>query len=139
MAIIKLTVRQIVNLGLWDKVCDYRGWDQWSFREDLKTREDERIDFDDEFKKETKCRNEYNEYIEDVSRIAKEGYKLAKGKHELEEIIDSLTSIAESGIKHEIIVRELEEYLETNEHRKDFDEIREITGRGLNLNFPEDY
>lgn len=52
MSKVTLTVQQIINLGLWDRVCEYKGW-----REDIcrdgTVKRDELVDFDDEFRKET--------------------------------------------------------------------------------------
>lgn len=56
MAILKLTVRQIMNLGLWDKVCEYKDWNPYILREGL-IDEDELVEFDDEFKKEEEVIN----------------------------------------------------------------------------------
>ncbi|MEK4824594.1 hypothetical protein NSS71_08545 [Niallia sp. FSL W8-0951] len=53
MAKIELTVKQIMNLGLWDKVCDYKGWEPWILNEG-RIDENELVEFDDEFKKEEK-------------------------------------------------------------------------------------
>lgn len=53
MAKVELTVKQIINLGLWEKVCDYRGWNTWILNEG-KMDENETVEFDDEFKKEVK-------------------------------------------------------------------------------------
>jgi hypothetical protein len=57
MAIIKLSVSSIGKLGLWDKVCEYKGWNNW-IRKDLG--EDAIVAFDDGFEKEEdrgKCIN----------------------------------------------------------------------------------
>lgn len=52
MAVIELTVKQIMNLGLWDKVCEYKGWEPYILSEG-KISEDELVTFDDEFKKDS--------------------------------------------------------------------------------------
>lgn len=52
----KLTVRQIINLGLWDKVCKYKGINSWALNEGL-IEDDEVIEFDSEFRKESKLYN----------------------------------------------------------------------------------
>lgn len=64
MAKIELKVRQIMNLGLWDKVCEHKGWNPYILREG-RIDEDELVEFDDEFEKE----NQENEikYIEDLA------------------------------------------------------------------------
>jgi hypothetical protein len=41
-----------MNLGLWDKVCEYKGWSEWIYNEG-RIDETELVEFDDEFKKET--------------------------------------------------------------------------------------
>lgn len=48
MAKIELTVKQIQNLGLWEKVCDYKGWDYYAINEG-KIAEDDIVEFDDTF------------------------------------------------------------------------------------------
>lgn len=48
MAHIELTVKQIMNLGLWDKVCAYKGWSEWILNEG-RIDENEIVEFDDEF------------------------------------------------------------------------------------------
>lgn len=50
MAEVTLTVRQIMNLGLWDKVCGYKGWSEWSYNEG-RIEENELVTFDDTFEK----------------------------------------------------------------------------------------
>ncbi|MCL1696325.1 hypothetical protein [Lysinibacillus sp. BPa_S21] len=52
-----LTVKQIHELGLWEKVCEYKGWDTWILNEG-KIEEDELVEFDSEFKKEIKLTEE---------------------------------------------------------------------------------
>lgn len=51
MSMVKMTVRQIMDLGLWDKVCDYKGWDHYILKEG-RIDSDEFVEFDTEFKKE---------------------------------------------------------------------------------------
>lgn len=46
-----LTVKQIMDLGLWEKVCEYKGWDTWIVNEG-RIQEDELVTFDSEFKKQ---------------------------------------------------------------------------------------
>lgn len=50
MAETTLTVRQIMDLGLWQKVCDYKDWNQYILA-DGKIDENELVTFDSEFKK----------------------------------------------------------------------------------------
>lgn len=50
MAKVELTVKQIMNLGLWERVCDYKGWDYYIYNEGM-IDENEVVEFDDEFKK----------------------------------------------------------------------------------------
>ncbi|XZN14429.1 hypothetical protein ACSW9O_15290 (plasmid) [Clostridium perfringens] len=49
MSNVKMTVQQIKDLGLWDKVCDYKGINPWSTNEGL-INYDDIIEFDTEFK-----------------------------------------------------------------------------------------
>lgn len=49
MAKISLTVKQIMNLGIWDKVCEYKKWNPYILNEGL-IDENEIVEFDDEFK-----------------------------------------------------------------------------------------
>lgn len=51
MAETTLTVRQIMDLGLWEQVCEYKGWNKWILNEG-QIQEDELVTFDSEFKKE---------------------------------------------------------------------------------------
>jgi len=46
-----MTVKQIMDLGLWDKVCEYKSWDVWVLNEGKIDSSDE-VEFDTEFKKE---------------------------------------------------------------------------------------
>jgi hypothetical protein len=45
-----MTVKQIFDLGLWDKVCEYKGWNSWCYSEG-QIDSDEIVEFDSEFKK----------------------------------------------------------------------------------------
>ena len=49
MSKIKMTVKQIKDLGLWDKICDYKGWNPYCLSEGL-IDYDEIVEFDSEFK-----------------------------------------------------------------------------------------
>jgi len=51
MSLVTMTVKQIMDLGLWDKVCKYKGWDIWILNEG-KIDSSEEVEFDTEFKKE---------------------------------------------------------------------------------------
>lgn len=51
MSIVKMTVRQITDLGLWDKVCEYKGWNPW-IKNEGQIDSDEIVEFDSEFKKD---------------------------------------------------------------------------------------
>lgn len=46
-----LTVRQIMDLGLWEKVCEYKGWNEWILNEG-RISEDEEVTFNSTFEKE---------------------------------------------------------------------------------------
>lgn len=48
--LVKLTVRSIMNLGLWGRLCEYKGWDKLIVREGLISPDSE-VEFDDEFLK----------------------------------------------------------------------------------------
>ena len=51
MSKVTMTVKQIMDLGLWDKVCEYKNWDVWILNEG-KIDSSEEVEFDTEFKKE---------------------------------------------------------------------------------------
>lgn len=51
MSKVELTVRQIIDLGLWEKVCDYKGWDYYILNEG-RISEDELVEFDSTFPEE---------------------------------------------------------------------------------------
>lgn len=51
MSMIKMTVKQIMELGLWDDVCEYKGINPYAINEGLMEYSDI-IEFDTEFKKE---------------------------------------------------------------------------------------
>jgi len=51
MSLVTMTVKQIMDLGLWEKVCDYKGWNLWIVNEG-KIDSSEEVEFDTEFKKE---------------------------------------------------------------------------------------
>lgn len=53
MALVRLQVSSIINLGLWDKVCEYKGWSPWILNEGRIT-DGEWVEFDDTFEKGTK-------------------------------------------------------------------------------------
>lgn len=53
MAETTLTVKQLIDLNLWDKVREFKGWDEWIFNEG-RIGEDDLVTFDSEFKKNTK-------------------------------------------------------------------------------------
>lgn len=44
-----MTVQQIIDLNLWDKVCEYKGWNPWILNEG-QIDENEVVTFDSEFK-----------------------------------------------------------------------------------------
>lgn len=50
MAKVSLQVRSIMNLGLWDKVCEYKGWNPWILNEG-RISDNEWVEFDDTFEK----------------------------------------------------------------------------------------
>jgi len=51
MAQTTLTVRQIMDLGLWEKVCEYQGWDSYIYNQG-RIGEDDLVTFDSNFEKE---------------------------------------------------------------------------------------
>jgi len=53
MSEVKMTVQQIMDLGLWEKVCEYKGWNIWIVNEG-KMQEDEIVEFDTTFPKDTR-------------------------------------------------------------------------------------
>lgn len=62
MAEITLTVQQIFDLGLWDKICEYKGWNVWIVNEG-QIQMDDIVTFDSEFKKEDDVSKQLAEYI----------------------------------------------------------------------------
>lgn len=111
MSNVKMTVRQIKDLGLWEKVCDYKGINPWGINEGL-------IDYDDiiEFDTEFKVLNTRNikdfledryEYVEEIKNKANklyyevnnfkdqyDGYELAKIVAEINDYaLDLLTQM----------------------------------------------
>lgn len=50
MGMVRMTVKDIMNLGLWDKVCEYKNWNPYIIREG-RIDDDEMVEFDSEFKK----------------------------------------------------------------------------------------
>lgn len=50
---VRMTVRQTIELGLWDRVVEYLGWDPYVVAEG-RVELDEVIEFDSDFKKEEK-------------------------------------------------------------------------------------
>jgi len=46
-----MTVQQIMDLNLWDKVCEHKGWNPWILNEG-QIDENEVVTFDSEFKKD---------------------------------------------------------------------------------------
>lgn len=72
MAEITMTVRQIMNLGLWDKVCEYKEWSPWIYNEG-QIEEDELVTFDDLFAKlEEEDNTVIDDLIESLYGISKE-------------------------------------------------------------------
>src|SRR5690625_312568 len=53
MSKIKMTVKQIFDLGLWEKVCDYKGWEYHIYNEG-RISDEELVEFDTNFKKKNK-------------------------------------------------------------------------------------
>lgn len=56
MSKVSMTVRQITDLGLWDKVCEYKGWNPY-IKNHGQIDDNEIVEFDSEFKKRTKKKN----------------------------------------------------------------------------------
>jgi hypothetical protein len=70
MGLVKMQVRSIMNLGLWDKVCDYKDWNPYILREGRIDYEDW-VEFDDEFKKQEDDTYIYFVYdgLDEIARI----------------------------------------------------------------------
>lgn len=51
MSKVEMTVQQISDLGLWEKVCEYKGWNKWILNEG-RIDANEFVEFDSEFKKQ---------------------------------------------------------------------------------------
>lgn len=62
MAKVRLQVSNIVNLGLWEKVCEFHGWDSW-IRNEGRISDDEWVEFDDQFEKKDTSDEKYPEYV----------------------------------------------------------------------------
>lgn len=100
MSQVRLTVKQIMNLGLWDKVCEYKGYNPWILNEGGISHDDY-IEFDDEFKKEEEIDNTiqvrivvrysntiFNENIEKEVENLEEAFSLKETCDGLFEIIN---------------------------------------------------
>lgn len=70
MSTVKMTVKQILDLGLWDKVCEYKDWSPWILNEG-QIGEDELVEFDSEFKKEPEYSDTEN-FKRDIRNIIKQ-------------------------------------------------------------------
>lgn len=97
MAEITMTVRQIMNLGLWDKVCEYKGWNPWILNEG-RIGENESVTFNDTFEKpeEKKDRAVIDALIESLHEASKklDDYIVNSGDRRLTE--DALQNIREA-------------------------------------------
>jgi len=65
---VSMTVRQIINLGLWDRVCEYKNWKPWILNEG-KIGGDDIVEFDSEFKEDETGIRELKVAIEVVIKI----------------------------------------------------------------------
>lgn len=97
MAEITMTVRQILNLGLWDKVCEYKDWSPWSLNEG-KIDEDELVTFDDTFVKaeEEEDSTAIGAFIESLYEISKELESYIESSDDRGLTEDALQSIREA-------------------------------------------
>lgn len=80
MAETRLTVKQILDLGLWEKVCDYKGWDHWILNEG-RIMEDEFVTFDSEFKKMDNNHQLSDNNQEELKRIVKRLNEMGEALH----------------------------------------------------------
>ena len=53
MSLVKMTVQQLIDLDLWDKVLEYKGWNPYILNEGIIER-DALVEFDNEFNKDDK-------------------------------------------------------------------------------------
>ena len=68
MSKVTMTVKQIMDLGLWDKVCEYKGWDVWILNEG-RIDSLEEVEFDTEFEKESSRYEEALPLLKDDMRL----------------------------------------------------------------------
>ena len=76
-----MTVRQIMNLGLWEKVCEYKEWNPWILNEGRISENDD-VTFDDEFNKENKF---------DMTVLSSTADTLMKAFEKLDHFVESET------------------------------------------------
>lgn len=86
MSKISMTVRQIKDLGLWDKVCEYKDINPWAINEGS-IEYDDVIEFDTEFKEEDKLK-EYLKYKQNEIDII---------RAELTELVENIDYNGKSG------------------------------------------
>lgn len=86
MSMVSMTVKQIKDLGLWDKVCEYKGINPWAINEGIMDYDDI-IEFDTEFKAEDKLK----EYLLD-----NKGY-ISDIRADLSELIENIDYNRKSG------------------------------------------
>ena len=68
MSKVVMTIKQVVDLGLWEKVCEYKGWDVWCLNEGRVDYLDE-VEFDTEFKKEPSKYQEASPILNDSMKM----------------------------------------------------------------------
>ncbi|MGJ0846583.1 hypothetical protein ACR77J_07835 [Tissierella praeacuta] len=92
MSKVKMTVRQIMDLGLWNKVCEYKKWDPWILNEG-RIDYDEIVEFDSEFKEEEieieYSRDNWNISVEQLS----EWFKLLTIGEDIETVKEQIQDI----------------------------------------------
>lgn len=106
MSKVEMTVGQIMELGLWDNVCKYKGWNPYILNEGLVAK-DEIVEFDTTFEKEPemvnatiKSRNEIIEILNIAQQLLPEENEVVD---ELEEIIKQLEEEWKGEFADEII------------------------------------
>lgn len=91
MAKTELTVRQIMDLGIWEKVCEYNNWSPYILREGL-IGEDELVIFDSNFEKHEE--NKIKLEVDDTWERKNYEYTVISKVDHLEDSSKSVVTIA---------------------------------------------
>lgn len=104
MSKVSLTVKQIMNLGLWDKVCDYKGWNPYCYNEG-QIDSNEIVEFDDEFKKE--CDKYEKPFIEELNEYI---YQVDVNEYGAKTVIVGIMLAKDGTLAEESLRKEYSEY-----------------------------